>query len=147
MSCWINNENGLAASIQCFFPIKFRRTSICCVAKKPTYWRLMVTVCKAEIELAKATFSRSCFPKRIWFDRQFESRGLVVCFFRSFPRRTRICKGTLGHYECKKKIRKNRYGIMSGCPDALYYLPESFGRTSDLLQYVADRDYHYAWNT
>ena len=33
---------------------------------------------------------------------------------------------------------------MSGCPDALYYLPESFGGTSDLLKYVAERDYQYA---
>ena len=33
---------------------------------------------------------------------------------------------------------------MSGRSDALYFLPESFDGTSDLLQYVADRDYHYA---
>ena len=39
------------------------------------------------------------------------------------------------------KIRKNRYGTVSGRPDALYYLPESFSGTSDLLKYVADRDY------
>ena len=42
------------------------------------------------------------------------------------------------------KIRKNRYGTVSGRPDALYYLPESFGGASDLLNYVADRDYYYA---
>ena len=28
--------------------------------------------------------------------------------------------------------------------DAQYYLPESFGGTSDLLKYIADRDYQYA---
>ena len=33
---------------------------------------------------------------------------------------------------------------MSGRLDALYYLSESFGGTSDLLNYVADRDYYYA---
>ena len=33
---------------------------------------------------------------------------------------------------------------MSRRPDALYYLPESFGGTSDLLNHVADRDYYYA---
>ena len=33
---------------------------------------------------------------------------------------------------------------MSGRADALCYLPESFGGTSDLLKYVADRDYQYA---
>ena len=33
---------------------------------------------------------------------------------------------------------------MSGRPDTLYYLPESFGGTSDLLNYVAHRDYYYA---
>ena len=42
------------------------------------------------------------------------------------------------------KIRKNRYGTMSGRSDALYYLPESFGGTSDQAKYVADRDYQYA---
>ena len=42
------------------------------------------------------------------------------------------------------KIRKNRYVTVSGRPDTLYYLPESFGGTSDLLNYVADRDYCYA---
>ena len=31
---------------------------------------------------------------------------------------------------------------MSGRPDAFCYFPESFGGTSDLLKYVADRDYH-----
>ena len=33
---------------------------------------------------------------------------------------------------------------MSGHPDALYYLPESFGETSDLVNYIADIDYYYA---
>ena len=33
----LRTENGLAASMQCFFPRKFGRTSICCVTKKPTY--------------------------------------------------------------------------------------------------------------
>ena len=41
------------------------------------------------------------------------------------------------------KIRKNRYGTVPGHPDTLWYLPESFGGTSDLLDYVGDRDYHH----
>ena len=35
-------------------------------------------------------------------------------------------------------------GTVSGRPEAFCYSPESFGGTSDLLKYVANRDYQYA---
>ena len=42
-------------------------------------------------------------------------------------------------------IRKNRFGTVSGCPDALYYLSESFGGTPNLMQNVPDQELQYSW--
>ena len=42
-------------------------------------------------------------------------------------------------------IRKNRFGTVSGRPDALYYLSESFGGTPNLMQNVPDQELQYSW--
>ena len=42
-------------------------------------------------------------------------------------------------------IRKNRSGTVSGRPDALYYLSESFGGTPNLMQNVPDQELQYSW--
>ena len=42
-------------------------------------------------------------------------------------------------------IRKNRFGTVSGRPDALYYLSESFGGTPNLMQNVPDQELQNSW--
>ena len=41
------------------------------------------------------------------------------------------------------RIRRSRFDTVAGRPDAIYYLPESFGGTS-CMQEVAERDMNYA---
>ena len=41
--------------------------------------------------------------------------------------------------------RKNRFGTVSGRPDALYYPSESFGGTPNLMQNVPDQELQYSW--
>ena len=43
-------------------------------------------------------------------------------------------------------IRKSRNYTVSGKPNALYYLPEQYGGTSNLMLNVPRREIHYARN-
>ena len=56
-------------------------------------------------------------------------------------RRVKICYATLEYTQCKK----NRFGTVSGRPDVLYYLSESFGGTLNLMQNAPDQELQYSW--
>ena len=70
----------------------------------------------------------------------FQAEALWFAFSRLLQEELEFVKE---HWN-KHRIRKNRYGTVYCRPDAVYYLPKSFGGTSDLLKYVPDRDYQYA---
>ena len=136
----LGTENGLAASIQCFFRENLDAHRYVASPRNQRiegWW--------SQFARQRSNWWRQFFQdlvSRNEFDStdNFQAEALWFAFSVLLQEELEFAKE---HWNTHK-IRKNRYGTVSGRPDALYYLPESFGGTSDLLKYVVDRDYQYA---
>ena len=136
----LGTENGLAASMQCFFRENLDAHRYVASPRNQRiegWW--------SQFARQRSNWWRHFFQdlvSRNEFDStdNFQAEALWFAFSGLLQEELEFVKE---HWNTHK-IRKNRYGTVSGRPDALYYLPESFGETSDLLNYVADRNYYYA---
>ena len=136
----LGTENGLAASMQCFFRENLDAHRYVAsprnqriegwwsqsARQRPNWWRQF--------------FQDLVFRNEFDSTDNFQAEALWFAFSGLLQEELEFVKEHCNTH----KTRKNRYGTVSGRPDALYYLPESFGGTLDLLNYVADRGYHYA---
>ena len=122
----LGTENELAASMQYFF------------RENLVAHRYVASPRNRRIEGWWSQFAKKRSNRWRQFFQDLVSRNEVLWFALSG-----LLQEEFNEHWNTHKIRKNQYGTVSGRPDTLCYLPESFGGTSDLLDYVGDRDYHY----
>ena len=140
----LGTENGLAASMQCFFRENLDAHRYVASPRNQRiegWW--------SQFARQRSNWWRQFFQdlvSRNEFDStdNFQAEALWFAFSGLLQEELEFVKE---HWNTHK-IRKNRYGTVSGRPDALYYSPESFGGTSDLLKYLSQIETtSMHWNT
>ena len=137
----LGTENGLAASIQCFFRNNSEAHQYVASPRNQRiegWW--------SQFAKQRANWWRNLFKdlvSRNIFDSTdaFQVEALWFSFSGLLQEELNF---VMEHWNTHS-IRKNRFGTVSGRPDALYYLSESFGGTPNLMQNVPDQELQYSW--
>ena len=139
----LGTKNGLAASIKCFFRNNSEAHQY---VESPRNQR--IEGWWSQFAKQRANWWRNFFKELIsrnTFDSTDAFQAEALWFSFSAPLQEEL-NFVMEHWNTHS-IRKKRLGTVSGRPEALYYVSESFGGTPNLMQNVPAQELQYSWES